>query len=103
VLSPSWRSKLAEWRAIYYIFDVSDGKSYVGSAYGIDNLLGRWLRYAATGHVGNSLLKQRDHRNFQFSILQRLSPDMNADEVANLETSWKIRLHTRSPDGLNEN
>jgi hypothetical protein len=57
VLSPRWKSKLTEWRGIYYIFDTSDGKGYVGSAYGVDNLLGRWLHYAASGHGGNSLVR----------------------------------------------
>jgi hypothetical protein len=52
-LSASWESKLAQWRAIYYIFDASDGKGYVGSAFGVDNLLGRWRDYADSGHGGN--------------------------------------------------
>jgi len=26
VLSTQWRSKLMEWRGVYYIFDISDGK-----------------------------------------------------------------------------
>jgi hypothetical protein len=103
ILSPSWESKLAEWRAICYIRDSSDGKGYVGAAYGVNNLLGRWQGYAASGHGGNTLLKQRDARNFQFSILERLSPDADVDYIIGLEGSWKKRLHTRSPDGLNEN
>jgi hypothetical protein len=103
VLPLRWRAKLAEWRAIYYIFDTSDAKGYVGSAYGGDNLLGRWLGYAATGHGGNRLLRQRDHRTFRFSILQRVSPDMDAADVIRLEASWKDRLHTRHPVGLNDN
>lgn len=103
LLSPNWESKLAEWRAIYYIRDSSDGKGYVGSAYGIDNLLGRWRGYAISGHGGNVFLKKRDPGNFQFSILQRLSPDEHVDDVIHLESAWKKRLHTRWPDGLNEN
>ena len=50
-----WQATLAEWRGIYYIFDVSDGRGYVGSAYGTDNLLGRWRNYAASGHGGNRI------------------------------------------------
>lgn len=34
ILPKRWQAKLAEWRGIYYIFDTSDGKGYVGSAYG---------------------------------------------------------------------
>lgn len=99
----SWKSALSQWRGIYYIFDISDGKGYVGSAYGESNILGRWLDYAARGHGGNRLLRHRDPRNFRFTILQRVSPDMNAADVVALENSWKQRLHTRAPHGLNEN
>jgi len=103
VLSARWKSKLTEWRGIYHIFDVSDGKGYVGSAYGADNLLGRWLGYAASGHGGNSLLRARNPRDFRFTILQRVSPDDDAESVIRLETTWKKRLHTRQPFGLNDN
>lgn len=103
VLPTRWRARLAEWRAIYYIFDTSDGKGYVGSAYGEANLLGRWVGYGARGHGGNVLLRQRDPKNFRFSILQRVSPDMDAADVIRLEATWKERLHTRHPIGLNDN
>jgi hypothetical protein len=103
VLPKRWKSKLSEWRGIYYIFDTSDGKGYVGSAYGEDNLLGRWLDYAAGGYKGVRLLRQRDPRNFRFAILQRVSPDEKPDDVIRLESSWKQRLHTRQPYGLNDN
>lgn len=103
VLPARWRAALSQWRGIYYIFDTSDGKGYVGSAYGESNLLGRWLNYAARGHGGNSLLRQRDPRKFRFTILQRVSPDWVPEDVIRLEGSWKKRLHTRAPYGLNDN
>lgn len=103
ILPKRWKSALSHWRGIYYIFDVSDGKGYIGSAYGENNLLGRWLNYAARGHGGNSLLRKRDPRNFRFSILQRVSPDMVAGDIIKIESSWKERLHTREPYGLNDN
>jgi hypothetical protein len=103
VLPERWKSRLREWRGIYYIFDTSDGKGYVGSAYGESNLLGRWLDYAGSGHGGNRLLQQRSPQNFRFTILQRVSPDMEADDIIRLESSWKQRLHTRKPYGLNDN
>lgn len=103
VLASDWRNSLAHWRGIYYIFDVSDGFGYVGSAYGGSNLLGRWLAYSSTGHGGNVRLRGRDPKNFRFSILQRVSPDLEADEVIQLESTWKARLHTRSEFGLNDN
>ena len=103
VLPARWRSALSQWRGIYYIFDTSDGKGYVGSAYGDANLLGRWLYYAASGHGGNRLLRNRDPGHFRFTILQRVSPDMEANDVIRLESAWKDRLHTRQPYGLNDN
>ena len=103
ILPTRLKFKLSEWRGIYYIFDAYDRKGYVGSAYGESNLLGRWLHYAARGDGGNKLLRQRDPRNFRFTILQRVSPDLDARDVVRLEGSWKQRLHTRAPDGLNDN
>ncbi len=34
-----------------YVFDSTGGKSYVGSAYGAANILGRWMNYSATGEA----------------------------------------------------
>jgi GIY-YIG catalytic domain len=98
-----WQDALSQWRGIYYIFDALDGKGYVGSAYGGDNLLGRWRNYAASGHGGNALLRKRNPRTFEFSILQRLAPDADAEGVILIEGTWKERLHTRRPHGLNDN
>jgi hypothetical protein len=103
ILPNRMKAALEQWRGIYLIWDERDGKSYVGSAYGGTNLLGRWLGYASTGHGGNKLLRKRDPSTFRFSILQRVSPDLSADEVISFENSWKLRLHTRAPFGLNEN
>ena len=96
-LRAPWKAKLSKWRAIYYIFDVSDGKGYVGSAYGNSNLRGRWRGYTAKGHGGNQLLRNRQPINFRFSILQRVSPDMDAADMIRLEATWKERLHIRAP------
>jgi hypothetical protein len=103
VLPTRWCNALSQWRGIYYIFDPTVGKGYVGSAYGKDNLLGRWQNYKESGHGGNSLLKDRNPHAFQFSILQRVSPDMDESDVIRLESTWKERLHTRDPFGLNDN
>ena len=103
VMPSRWQAAIRQWRGIYFIFDESDGKGYVGSACGSENLLGRWLNYAASGHGGNRLLRGRDPANFRFTILQRVSPDLDSDDVIRLESSWKDRLHTRAPFGLNDN
>ncbi len=103
VLPSRLKAKLGEWRGVYYIRDAASGKGYVGSAAGGDNLLGRWQGYAATGHGGNVLLRACDPKQLLFSILQRVSPDLPPAEVVEIETTWKKRLHTRAPAGLNDN
>ena len=102
VLPRRWCEKLSQWRGIYFILDVTDGKGYVGAAYGKDNLLGRWSNYAASGHGGNKQLRKRKPEHLRFSILQRVSPDMEQNDVIALESSWKDRLHTRE-FGMNDN
>jgi hypothetical protein len=102
VLPNKWKVALGHWRAVYFILDVTDGKGYVGSASGNENLLQRWQSYADTGHGGNVKLKKRNPENFIFTILQPTAPDMEKADVERLESSWKKRLHTRE-FGLNEN
>ena len=99
----SWQITLKHWRGIYFIHDASDGKGYVGSAYGTDNIMGRWLNYAANGHGGNKRLLKRAPENFHFSILQIVAHDLSSDDIVSIESAWKDRLHTRGPFGLNEN
>lgn len=103
LLPAAWRAALSQWRGIYLIIDQADGKQYVGSAYGSENILQRWTGYARSGHGGNKLLRTRDPSGFRFSILQRLSPDLDDASVIAIENTWKERLGSRSPAGLNEN
>ncbi len=102
VLPQSWAVRLREWRGIYLIVDEVDGARYVGSAYGEQNLFGRWIQHVAQDFGVTVGLAGRDPANFRFSILQRLNPDMEPREVVSIENSWKIRLHTHD-FGLNEN
>ena len=100
LLGPSAIARLSEWRGIYLIVDESDGARYVGSAYGADNLFGRWRAHLA-GEVGiTARLRHRNTADFRFSILERVSPDMPGEDVIALEHTWMNRLHTRQ-FGLN--
>jgi predicted GIY-YIG superfamily endonuclease len=99
VIPKEWRDVLAASRGVYFILDVSDGKGYVGMA---ENILERWLGYAKTGHGGNKLLRKRKPRNLLFTILERVSPDMEVRDLNERERTWKIRLHTFKY-GLNDN
>lgn len=101
-LPAPWKAALSQWRGIYFVYDTGRRAGYVGSAYGAENILGRWQEYSRTGHAGNKGLKDSEPGNLRFSILQRTSPDLVAEEVIALESSWKQRLHTRE-FGLNRN
>lgn len=101
-LPSSWGAIWGQWRGVYYIHDTARNAGYVGSAYGQDNLLGRWRAYAHSGHGGNKELRNSVPTDLRFSILQRTSPDLDANDVIALEASWKVRLHTREA-GLNCN
>ena len=99
-LPAPWAARLREWRGIYLIVDRSDGARYVGSAYGTENLLGRW-RTHVPGDWGVTVeLRLRSPLDFSFSILERVNPDWPVDEVVALERSWMDRLQTIS-HGLN--
>ncbi len=89
-----WADLLRQWRGIYLITDQSDGARYVGSAYGEQNLLGRWQTHVAGSRGVTARLAQRDPRNFQFSILERVSPDAPIEKVVMLEHTWMRRLDT---------
>jgi hypothetical protein len=102
LLHGSWKAKLENWCGIYYIFDVSDGRGYVGKASGKHNLLGRWLDYADNGDGGNLKLRDRDPVNFRFSILELVPGDMEDGDVEWREQNWMRRLRTRTrTHGLN--
>jgi hypothetical protein len=98
-----WIDVLSRWRGVYYIWDSRDRRGYVGSATGEQGLYQRWIDYAKSGHGGNKLLKLRKPKTFQFSILEWAAPDMEDGEIRERERMWKERLHTKSPDGLNDN
>jgi len=99
-LPRSWADRLSQWRGIYLITDQSDGARYVGAAYGSLNLLGRWTAHVKGDHGVTRQLRDRASDNFRFSILERLSPDAEVDEVVALERSWMRRLDTVT-NGLN--
>jgi GIY-YIG catalytic domain len=102
VLPQSWRARLREWRGIYLIIDPKDGARYVGSAYGAENLLGRWTAHVA-GDAGVTVdLKGRNPEGFRFSILELLAPTSESGDVFQAETRWKLTLGTRDW-GLNRN
>lgn len=97
-----WQAALKSNAGIYRIVDLSDGRIYIGSAYGSEGLWARWQNYAKTGHGGNKLLMNRDPSNFQWSIVRTLSTTMSPRDVIRIETLEKEKHGSRAI-GLNDN
>ena len=105
-----WKAALSDVKGIYLISDKSNGKKYVGSAYGDSGIWSRWACYIETGHGNNAelthLIKQNGieyaRKNFMFSLLEILNKSMANDSVLKREAYWKSILLTRT-FGYNKN
>jgi hypothetical protein len=109
---PDWKAALMNIKGVYLITDTSNGRRYVGSAYGDWGIWSRWSCYVSTGHGWNDelrkLIKQGGieyaRSNFVFALLEYRS--MRADDkiIIERENYWKEVLLTREPKyGYNEN
>lgn len=102
----SWKTALKNQKGIYLITDISNGKMYVGSAYGENMLLGRWRTYVKTGHGGNTELKKMNFehikKNFEYSILEIFKSTIDDETIISRENWWKSVLKTRKY-GYNSN
>ncbi|WP_315795709.1 GIY-YIG nuclease family protein [Bradyrhizobium sp. SZCCHNRI3043] len=108
---PDWKAALSSVKGVYLISDSNTGKRYVGSAYSIDGIWGRWCNYAATGHGGNAELRQLVsdptleycRKFFRFALLEH-RPNLTSDEIVfQREGFWKRILLSRGEHGLNRN
>jgi hypothetical protein len=104
-----WIDKLSSVNGIYLILDKKTGNQYIGSAYGVKGIWGRWENYINTkGHGGNKLLielleKEESYlSNFQWTILETLPANLTKDKVISYESKYKEKLGTKS-FGLNLN
>jgi hypothetical protein len=103
-----WRARLSSVAGVYLILATGSGKQYVGSAYGVEGIWGRWSKYATTGHGGNvELMRLIDADpsypdQFTFSILQILPITTTRDLVLNWEAHYKAKLGSLAT-GLNAN
>jgi hypothetical protein len=105
-----WKAALENAKGVYVIVDKSNGKKYVGSAYGDAGIWSRWACYVGTSHGWNDeLVRLVDEKgpnyardNFRFSVLEvmvRATPDQ---AVLDREGHWKTALLTRE-FGYNRN
>ncbi len=97
-----WVSALSSVLGIYVITDTSNGKLYVGSAgadtkhKGAGGIWRRWCDYSRDGHGGDVELRKvlEEHgvehaKNFQYSILEIIPPQADAEQVKMREGYWK--------------
>lgn len=104
----TWKTALQNQKGVYLITDVSNGKRYVGSAYGKDMLLGRWNDYVKIGHGNNKELKNLSFdyikENFRYSILDIFKSTTNDNIIIEREGWWKEVLLSRDEKyGYNRN
>lgn len=105
-----WKTALVNIKGVYLIVDKSNGKKYVGSAYGEAGIWSRWSCYIGTGHGWNDqLTKLIDSKglpyartNFKFSILEIMLMNTSDDYVLDRESYWKNVLLSREY-GYNSN
>lgn len=103
-----WKSHLSAVSGVYLIIAEKSGDLYVGSAYGVEGIWGRWRQYAKTKHGGNRKLRELvdsdDYypETFRFSVLQVLPKSMTKNEVIRREGIYKNKLGSRAR-GLNDN
>ena len=102
----SWKTALQNQKGVYLITDTSNGKMYVGSAYGERMLLGRWEDYVKTGNGGNKELKELSFEHikqyFRYSILDIFKSTVKDELIISRESWWKEVLLTRD-FGYNKN
>lgn len=106
-----WKTALQHAKGVYMITDESNGKRYVGSAYGADGLWTRWACYIEFGHGHNVELRKiigkggLDHarRHFRFALIEHMLPGSPDNLVLQREAYWKGVLLTRGDYGYNKN
>lgn len=106
IVKDNWVTALQNQKGIYLITDESNGKKYVGAAYGEQMILGRWKTYIKNGHGGNKGLKKLNFshikENFNYTILDIYKSSTDDQIILERENWWKNTLLSRK-FGYNEN
>ncbi len=108
---PDWKVALANVKGVYLIVDKSNGKKYVGSAYGDAGVWARWSCYIGTGHGWNdeltSLIAREGldyaRQNFRISLLEYRPAKTDDRVIIEREGYWKEALLSRGQFGYNKN
>lgn len=106
IAKEAWKTALKNQKGVYLITDITNGKMYVGSAYGENMILGRWQTYVENFHGDNIELKSLDkdyvQENFRYSILDIFKSTTDDKTIILRENWWKSILKTRE-FGYNSN
>jgi hypothetical protein len=105
-----WKAALENVKGVYLIADTSNGKMYVGSAYGEAGIWSRWANYIGTGHGWNDALTRLivtqgidyARHNFKFSILEYRAMKTDDQVIIDREQYWK-RVLLSGTFGYNKN
>lgn len=108
---PDWKAAFESGKGVYLITDTSNGKRYVGSAYGGTGMWSRWACYIQTGHGFNDELtkiiakggKERARKYFRFALLEYRPMKTDDNSIIEREQYWKSVLLTRGDYGYNQN
>ena len=106
ITKDNWKTALRNQKGVYLITDASNGKMYVGSAYGDEMILNRWKSYVKTGNGGNKELKELDFQyikdNFRYSILDIFKSTTDEKTIIERE-SWRKETLLSRKFGYNAN
>jgi len=106
-----WRADLENAKGVYLITDTTNGKRYVGSAYGAAGIWSRWECYVQTGHGYNDeltkLIRETGidyaRKAFRFALLEYCNMKADDHTVIQREKYWKDVLLSRGKYGYNKN
>lgn len=106
----AYRKMLAAVKGVYCLTDRSNGKLYIGSAYGSEGVAQRWRAYLETRTGGNVKLVELYERegedyfneHFTFTLLEIFEKKSSAETVIARENYWKEAFDTRN-HGYNDN
>jgi hypothetical protein len=106
-----WKAALKNIKGVYVITDKSNGKKYVGSAYGDSGIWSRWSCYIGTGHGWNDELTKLiiaegfDYakKNFKLCLLEYRPMKADDKDIRERESYWKEVFLSRGKFGYNNN
>lgn len=111
ISKPDWKAALENVKGVYATLDKSNGKKYVGAAYGDSGIWSRWDCYIGTGHGWSDELTkvieaegmEYARQNFRISLLEHRPMKTEDKVLIGREGYWKEALGTRGEHGYNKN